>query len=143
MSTKMKMITQSEIARKDFDRVCELNDYEVFTEKQVSSLTNHIKGIIEKSNRETLTSPDIQSIHAYKEDMPELKKAIVLNNDLSRETVYYRERQVIFDDSIEKSEDGEIMKARTGVYANTSQNRKLGRVGKKYDPRNKKSDKKD
>jgi hypothetical protein len=134
------MITQSEIARKDFDRVCELNNYEVFTEKQVSSLTNHIKGIIEKSNRETLTPTEIQSIHAYKEDMPELKKAIVLNNDLSRELLYYRERKVIFDDVIEKSEDGEITKARTGTYANTAQNRKLGRVGRKYDPRDKKAE---
>ena len=126
------MITQNEIARKDFDRVCELNGYETFTEKQVTSLSTHIKGLIEKSSREQLAPDEIQSIHAFNEDLPELKKALVLNNDMTREVVFYRERQVIFDDSIEKSEDGEIMKARGGVYANTAQNRKAGRVGQKY-----------
>src|SRR5690606_5978636 len=57
----------------------------------------------------------------------------------------YRERKVIFDDAIEKSEGNDIEKARTitGTYANTSQNRKLGRVGKKYDPRDKKAEEDD
>src|SRR6056297_663870 len=126
------MITQNEIARKDFDRICLLKGYETFTEKQITGLSNHIKGIIEKSSREQLSPDEVQSIHAYNEDLPELKKALVLNDDMTREVVYYRERQVIFDDSIEKSEDGEIIKARSGVYANTAQNRKLGRVGQKY-----------
>jgi len=126
------MITQNEIARKDFDRICLLKGYETFTEKQITGLSNHIKGIIEKSSREQLSSDEVQSIHAYNEDVSELKKALVLNNDMTREVVYYRERQVIFDDSIEKSEDGELIKARSGVYANTAQNRKAGRVGQKY-----------
>ena len=126
------MITQNEIARKDFDRICLLKGYETFTEKQITGLSNHIKGIIEKSSREQLSSDEVQSIHAYNEDVSELKKALVLNNDMTREVVYYRERQVIFDDSIEKSEDGKLIKARSGVYANTAQNRKAGRVGQKY-----------
>ncbi|MFA5584078.1 MAG: hypothetical protein WDA09_07675 [Bacteriovoracaceae bacterium] len=139
------MITQKEIARKDFNRVCEINDYEVFTEKQVQGYISHVKGIIQKSEVDNLSEDEVESINTFNEDLPELHKAIVLNDDLSRELVFYRERKVIFDDVIEKSEGNDIEKARTitGTYANTSQNRKLGRVGKKYDPRGKKAEEED
>lgn len=135
------MITQREIARKDFDRVCELNNYETFTEKQIQGYISHVKSIIQKSEVDNLSESEIESINIFNEDLPEIHKAIVLNDDLSRELVFYRERKVIFGDSIEKSEGNDIEKAtRAGRYANTHQNRKLGRVGKKYDPRDKKAE---
>lgn len=134
------MITQSEIARKDFNRVCELNGYETFTKEQVEGYAGHIKSLIHKSETSNLSGGEIEAINTFNEDLPELHKAIVLNDDLTRELVYYRERKVIFDDVIEKSEGNDIEKARTGIYANTSQNRKLGRVGRKYDPRGKKAE---
>jgi len=133
------MITQKEIARKDFNRVCEINDYEVFTEKQVQGYISHVKGIIQKSEVDNLSEDEVESINTFNEDLPELHKAIVLNDDLSRELVFYRERKVIFEDSIEKSEG--IEKAeKIGRYANTHQNRKLGRVGQKFKERSKKAE---
>lgn len=133
------MITQKEIARKDFNRVCEINDYEVFTEKQVQGYISHVKGIIQKSEVDNLSEDEVESINTFNEDLPELHKAIVLNDDLSRELVFYRERKVIFEDTIEKSEG--IEKAeKTGRYANTHQNRKLGRVGQKFKERSKKAE---
>lgn len=134
------MITQKEIARCDFNRVCELNNYETFTKEQVEGYAGHIKSLIHKSETNNLSGGEIEAINTFNEDLPELHKAIVLNDDLTRELVYYRERKVIFDDVIEKSEGNDIEKARTGIYANTSQNRKLGRVGQKYAPRAKKAE---
>lgn len=134
------MITQKEIARCDFNRVCELNNYETFTKEQVEGYAGHIKSLIHKSETNNLSGDEIEAINTFNEDLPELHKAIVLNDDLTRELVYYRERKVIFDDVIEKSEGNDIEKARTGIYANTSQNRKLGRVGQKYAPRDKKAE---
>lgn len=140
-----EMIIQKEIARCDFNRVCELNNYETFTKEQVEGYAEYIKSLIHKSETNNLSGDEIEAINTFNEDLPELHKAIVLNDDLTRELVYYRERKVIFDDAIEKSEGNDIEKARTitGTYANTSQNRKLGRVGKKYDPRGKKAEEED
>lgn len=36
------------------------------------------------------------------------------------------------EDCLEKAEENDLEKAKSGVYANTSENRKLGRVGQKY-----------
>lgn len=79
--------------------------------------------------------------------MEQFEKRIKLQRDMERfnieksivGTVAYEIEQDIFKGV---SEEDILQKARSGVYVNTAQNRKLGRVGQKYGPE-KKEDKMD
>jgi len=90
------------------------------------------KAEVEEFNNEFKSFTKIQVISSPKEGE--------LNKGLRYDNFYIRERQVEWSEEIQKGEDGEpllddnneIIKARSGVYTDTAENRKLGRVGQKF-----------
>lgn len=122
------MIVDNNITRGDFEKSLKLQGLEAFTEEQVSSWVSGTRELIEKSEREELSDIEKSSIEEFKVDVLSLKRVTVVEDDLTKSTMFIRPAQVIWD----ITEDGEILKARSGTYANTPENKKLGRIGQKY-----------
>lgn len=122
------MIVDNNITRGDFEKSLKLQGLEAFTEEQVSAWVSGTRELIEKSEREELSDIEKSSIEEFKVDVLSLKRITVVEDDLTKSTMFIRPEQVIWD----VAEDGEILKARSGIYGNTPENRKLGRIGQKY-----------
>ena len=127
------------LTREELDKLIKSNDLERYTQQQFKQFVESneevlIKGErgelddIEKSEYDTLIA-ELQSFTTVNvfDIAPESKNRIVKSIE------FIRPKQVEWDE-IEKSEDDEedLSKARSGVYTDTSLNRKLGRVGQKY-----------
>lgn len=106
-----------EMTREEFQTLANKNNWETFTQRQVYQFSQDI-----------LKSEDPQEKEWGAIDYASLNRVEIRNEDLSKSIVFYREQQVVWD----KAEDGTIMKARSGVYADTPANRKKGIVGMKY-----------
>lgn len=107
------------MTRKEFFEQVKKNDWEVYTSDQVASFVKD--EVFNKS-----LSEDDREVAAI--EYSSLKKQEVINEDMTKSIFYYRESQVEWD----KTEDGTLMKARSGVYKDTPTNRRLKRVGQKY-----------
>jgi len=127
------------LTREELDKLIKSNDLERYTQQQFKQFVESneeilIKGEkdelddIEKSEYDTLIA-ELQSFTMVNvfDTAPESKNRIVKSIE------FIRPKQVEWDE-IEKSEEGEedLSKARSGIYTDTSLNRKLGRVGQKY-----------
>ena len=124
----MNNIIDNTITRKDFEKSLKLGEVEVFTEAEVNAWIKDVKSLIEKSEREELSDIEKSSIDNFNIDFSSLKKVTIIEDDLSKSVVYYRPSQVEWD----LDENGEIMKAKSGVYKDTPINRKKGVVGMRY-----------
>lgn len=121
-------IIQKEITRSDFEKACKLNNLEYFTSDQVESWLKDSKTLIEKSQTEELDDIEKSLVDEFTVTAPNLNLVSVLNDDLTKSVVYVRPSQIDWD----KDENGDLMKAKSGTYSDTPENRKLGRVGQKY-----------
>jgi len=106
-----------EMTRQEFDKLAKQNNWEVYTQRQVYQFSQDILKSVDPIERE----------HGAI-DYVSLNRVTVVNDDLTKSVVYWREQQVEWD----KAEDGTLMKARSGVYKDTLANRKKGIVGQRY-----------
>ena len=106
-----------EMTRQEFDKLAEQNNWEVYTQRQIYQFSQDILKSVDPIERE----------HGAI-DYVSLNRVTVVNDDLTKSVVYWREQQVEWD----KAEDGTLMKARSGVYKDTPANRKKGIVGQRY-----------
>ena len=104
---------------KEFFEQVKKNDWEVYTSDQIASF------IKDEVFNKSLSEED-REVAAI--EYSSLKKQEVVNEDMTKSIFYYRESQIEWD----KTEDGTLMKARSGVYKDTPTNRRLKRVGKRY-----------
>lgn len=121
-------IIQKDITRSDFEKACKLNNLEYFTSDQVESWFKDSKELIEKSQTEELNDIEKSQVDEFTATAPNLSLVSVLNDDLTKSAMYVRPSQIDWD----KDENGDLMKAKSGTYLDTPENRKLGRVGQKY-----------
>lgn len=110
--------TIKEFTKKEFDAFVAKNGYETFTADQVLKFNQEI---INNQN-----SMDEFSKSCAAADFVSLTRAIVVENDLTKSVVYYRECQI---EPLEKEEFGLIMKSKQIVFADTALNRFKGIVG--------------
>lgn len=109
MFQKLKQL----VPMQQFLEVANKNGYEVFTSEEVAS---YGKDFIEKSLKGESNRGE------FLKDVTPLMKSIVADENGNPVTMYYR-----------KAIEGEsLLKARSGVYADTPENRRLKRVGQKY-----------
>lgn len=106
-----------EMTRQEFDKLAKQNNWEVYTQRQVYQFSQDILKSVDPIERE----------HGAI-DYISLNRVVVVNDDLTKSVVYWREQQVEWD----KAEDGTLIKARSGVYKDTLANRKKGIVGQRY-----------
>lgn len=110
--------TIKEFTKKEFDAFVAKNGYETFTADQVLKFNQEI---INNQN-----SMDEFSKSCVAADFVSLNRAIVVDNDLVKSVVYYRECQI---EPLEKEGFGSIMKSKQVVFADTALNRFKGIVG--------------
>lgn len=111
--------------KSDFYTEVKINGYEVFTAEQIKNYTQEAHDDIQKS----VTGDKSKAWAEVATEVRSFTPVQLTDDDtLQKSIVFYREAQVIWD----KAEGDDISKARSGVYANTIENRKLGRVGHKY-----------
>lgn len=110
--------TIREFTKKEFDAFVAKNSYETFTADQVLKFNQEVV-----NNRESM---DEFSKSCAAVDFVSLNRAIVVDDDLVKSVVYYRECQI---EPLEKEEFGSIMKSKQVVFADTALNRFKGIVG--------------
>lgn len=110
--------TIREFTKKEFDVFVAKNGYETFTADQVLKFNQEVI-----NNRESM---DEFSKSCAAADFVSLNHAIVIDDNLVKSVVYYRECQI---EPLEKEEFGSIMKSKQVVFADTALNRFKGIVG--------------
>lgn len=114
----MKSYTQGEL-----DKLVKLNDLDCFTQSQIINFVTEANEIIVKSGE---GKDEINK--AVADEIRTFTPVEVWNTDFTghiRKSIsFIRPSQVEFDDPIEKSKGG--------VYKDTPENRKMGRVGQKF-----------
>lgn len=127
------------LTREELDKLIKSNDLERYTQQQFKQFIESNEEVLIKGEKGELD--DIEKSE-YATIIEELQSFTMVNvfdtapeskNRIVKSIEFIRPKQVEWDE-IEKSEDGEedLSKARSGVYVDTSLNRKLGRVGQKY-----------
>lgn len=110
--------TIREFTKKEFDAFVAKNGYETFTADQVLKFNQEVI-----NNQESM---DEFSKSCAAADFVSLNRAIVIDDNLVKSVVYYRECQI---EPLEKEEFGSIMKSKQVVFADTALNRFKGIVG--------------
>lgn len=108
---------ESIMTRKEFETLAQQNNWEVYTQRQVYQFSQDI-----------LKSADEQERLNGAIDYASLNRVEVLNDDLTKSVMFYRESQIEWD----RDENGQLMKSCSGVYKDTPANRKKGIVGQRY-----------
>lgn len=110
--------TIKEFTKKEFDAFIAKNGYETFTADQVLKFNQEVI-----NNQESMDEFSKSCVAA---DFVSLNRAIVIDDNLVKSIVYYRECQI---EPLEKEEFGSIMKSKQIVFADTALNRFKGIVG--------------
>ena len=110
--------TIKEFTKKEFDAFIAKNGYETFTADQVLKFNQEVI-----NNQESMDEFSKSCVAA---DFVSLNRAIVIDDNLVKSIVYYRECQI---EPLEKEEFGSIMKSKQVVFADTALNRFKGIVG--------------
>ena len=105
------------LTRAEFEALAKQNNWEVYTQRQVYQFSQDILKSVD----------EIERLNGAI-DYASLSRVEVINNDLTKSIMFYRESQIEWD----RDESGQLMKARSGVYKDTPANRKKGIVGQRY-----------
>jgi hypothetical protein len=130
------------VTREDFESFKRHNDPEVFTQAQINVWVKGLQDLLVKAEADELNDIEKADVAAFNEEFNSFMQVEVvgtsrdlLTKGLEYERFYVREKQIEWD-PIEKSEDNEggtmIEKSRSGKYADTALNRKMGRVGTEF-----------
>jgi hypothetical protein len=119
------------ITKSDFLTMVKLNHLEVITQAQLGQNTQIIKGYMEKALTAELSDVERAEGNAIISDIAGLQQWTVLRDDFSKAICYTRLEQVAWVEPV-KGEFGELIKAKSGTYKPTAENKKLGRVGQIY-----------
>ena len=119
------------ITKSDFLTMVKLNHLEVLTQDQVTENCKLVQSYIRKSLVNELDEIEKADSNTIVTELGFLEKWEVMRDDFSKAIVYTRRTQIDWEEP-EYGELGELVKAKGGVYKDTHENKKLGRVGQKY-----------
>lgn len=111
------------ILKSELDKTIELNEVEAFTPQQLKDYAEQAVNEIQKSNesKENVYAEVASEIRSFKPMM------VWDDKTLQKSIMMVRPAQIKWDTPTD-----DISKSRSGTYMNTPENKKLGRVGKKY-----------
>ena len=119
------------ITKADFLSMVRLHHLEVLTDRQFTQNTHVLQSYLQKALTVELSAQEQADANVMVADIGSLEQWMVLRDDFTKAICYTRPEQVEWDEA-ECGEFGEIVKAKGGVYKNTTENRKKGVVGQKY-----------
>jgi hypothetical protein len=124
-----------QISNKEFENKFKSNpNVEIFTKSYFDKYIEDNRELLVKADsNEELEDFEKSELNELQENIRSFAALEVYGREPHQQNIhksiyYVREKQVDWD----VSEDGELMKARAGVYRDTAQNRKLGRVGQRF-----------
>ena len=123
------------ISSKDWDKFKRDNDPEVFAKSFIDALIEANKELLEKAESAVeLTDEEKVYVDNFRTELSHFTPVEIMSENpdklqksLKHDIYFIREKQVDWDETIEKSEDGEDYSF--GTFRNTPLNNKLGRVG--------------
>lgn len=122
------------ISKQDWEKFVRDNNPEIFTEDQINFWIESNKEILLKAETDDIQDKDKKLVEGFRTELSHFTKVEVmgenpdkLQKSLKHDIYFIREKQVDWDETIEKSEDGEDYSF--GTFRNTPLNNKLGRVG--------------
>ena len=129
-----------QLSREDYDKLVKSGNLEQYTQQQFDTFVSSNEEILQKGNStEELDELEKSEYDNLVEEIKSFARVEVWdiaknsNMRLEKSIMYVRPEQVKWDEeTIEKSEDVELVKSKSGTYTDTPLNRKLGRVGQKY-----------
>lgn len=130
MKYRTEIINKNEITKSEYDQLKELKKFDEFTPEQVLSATASIHSLIKKGETQDLTQDELDIIKSGTEEINSLTKYTIneiINGRICKSDIYVQPMQVMWEDTLEKSLDGDTIKK--GTYLDTELNRKLDRVG--------------
>lgn len=125
-----EVINKNELIKGEYDQLKELRKFDEFTPSQVLMATANIHSLIKKGETQELTQDELDIIKSGTEELNNLTKYTInemINGRICKSDIYVQPMQVMWEDTLEKSLDGETIKK--GIYLDTELNRKLDRVG--------------
>lgn len=93
-------ISEKEIAKSDFNSIVEVQNLKSYTEEHVNGFKQAQKDLMYKAEVEVLSDEEECQMELFKAEIDTLKSIQVVNDDLTRETLYYRS-----NDSLTKSQE--------------------------------------
>ena len=122
------------ISKQDWERFKRDNNPEVFEAKAIDSWIENNRDLLVKAEISELEGIEKEAVDNFRTELSHFTKVEVmgpnpdkLQKGLYYETFYIREQQIEWDETIEKSEDGEDYGF--GTFRKTALNDKLGRTG--------------
>jgi hypothetical protein len=120
----------NELTKGEFDELNKVNDFDIFTPKEIAISTLELAKLVKKGEVSELNEDELDIIKSGTAELKNLKKYTInemIQGRIIKNDVYVQPKQVKWLDVIEKSENGE--KIEKGIYLDTELNRELGRVG--------------
>jgi hypothetical protein len=121
---------KNEITKSEFDELDKINDFDRFTPKQVAMAAANIHSLIKKGGTEELSPDELDLIKSGTAELNNLTKYTInemITGRICKSDVYVQPKQVMWEDTLEKSTTGETIKK--GIFLDTPLNRELDRVG--------------
>ena len=122
------------VSEKDWNLFLKDNNPEVYSQDHINDLIESNKELLSKAELNELEKEEMDLVKSFREELSFFTKVGVymkhpdkLNKSLIEKVFYIREPQVEWDETIEKSEDGE--EYGFGTFRKTALNDKLGRTG--------------
>ena len=134
-------INQNEITKDEFDLMVKFKNLEVISGEHFANYVDSLSSLFEKSDFDELNDLEKSSMDLFKSNVDSLNKWVVneWSDDHGRvikSIAYTREKQIEWD----RDDNDNILKGQRGTYLDTELNRKLDRVGNKYNASNKDSE---
>lgn len=130
------------LTKDELDKLVKSEGLEVYPQEQFNAYIEGNKELLIKGETSDLDDIEKSEYNVLQEEIKSFKRVEVYNiaenskSIIEKSICYVRPKQVEWteEDVLVKSEDGteQIEKAKSGIYANTKLNQKLGRVGQKY-----------
>ena len=129
MKNEFIISNPQEVYKGDFEDMLKVGNFEVFSKSQIDTFLDDLGSVLEKAESSELNEEDKRKIEIAKSEVGSFSKFEVIDNEFNKSLKYVRPRQIEWDVN---EETGNIMKGEVGTYLNTNLNKKLGRVGLKY-----------
>jgi hypothetical protein len=102
------IVNPLEMTRKEFEGYVTIHNLEYYNAQQLAAYGKDVESLIQKAQFEELSPEDKEQLDIFKGDMATLTKVVVVNDDLSKEPLFFRKKGEGMIEKSHKANVGEI-----------------------------------
>lgn len=102
------IVNPLEMTRKEFEGYATIYNLEYYNAQQLAAYGKDVESLIQKAQFEELSPEDKEQLDIFKGDMATLTKVVVVNDDLSKEPLFFRKKGEGMIEKSKKASIGEI-----------------------------------